>query len=60
MKDAESLTLSKDVLFCYLDAVDALVVVVIIHWVIWRQKDPFVVYNRRTALRWNETQEEEN
>lgn len=30
---------------CYLDAVDALVVVVVVHRIVWREKDPLVVYN---------------
>lgn len=31
--------------FVYLNAVDALVVVVIVHWIVWREKDAFVVYD---------------
>lgn len=34
----------------YLNAVDAFVVVVIVHWVVWRQKDSLIVDNRGAAL----------
>lgn len=30
---------------CYLDTVDTLVIVVIVHWIVWREKDPFIVYD---------------
>lgn len=35
---------------CYLNAVDALMVVVVVHWVVWREKDPLVVDDRGAAL----------
>lgn len=41
---------------CYLDAVDALVVVVVVHRIVWREKDPLVVYHWGAALRWGQTQ----
>lgn len=29
----------------YLDAVDALVIVIIVHWVVWGQEDAFIIYD---------------
>lgn len=41
---------------CYLNAVDALVVVVVVHWVVWREKDPLVVDDRGAAFSWGHKQ----
>lgn len=51
---------SWDGLISYLDAVDALVVVVVVHGIVWRKKDPFVVDDRGATLGFRNTEKKEH
>lgn len=57
LSSTQKATLRWLVWVCYLNAVDAFVVVVIVHWVVWWKKDSLVVDDWGAALSWGRKQD---